>query len=640
VAITVKINGDDSDLQKKLNNATKSIAKWSAAAIAGATAAAAAMVKSGIDSADALVKQAAALHTTAKDLTTLKRAADLSGISQEQLNTAIRTLTVGLGQATNGTGTAVKALDKLGVSASELSKMSTTEQMSLLTTKIKEVIPAAQQASVAADLFGSRSALAMANLSAGDIATATEEVNKFSVALTDIQYAQIEQAGDAISQMDLAYQSVTQQLAAAFAPALQGVAELLGDAASESGLFSGAIQDAVDYGVKGAGWLGNAWRGFNYIILGLKGTFYGLQVGAASVIEAILQGFQDMKQGAANAINTLIDGANNLPGVNIERIIVGQSEALQSITKFKNDANVEFATIADEIRELAATPLPSEQFDAWIENAKQKSEEMAKVTAENRKKMLENSKTENLEESESPELIKQKEETAKILEEMQNRFKSEEELLLEKYNNEYIALYESLELKLLTQQEFDALMLENNQYYQDKLTEIETKAAEDRKKLAEAEMKAKLAVAKNTFGNIAALMDSGSRKAFEVGKAAAIAEATVKGFEGVQAAWSAGMSIGTPAAPAFAAAYAASAALTSAMQINKIKSTQFGGGSGGGGSSASASVPSVPSAEASAPTPQVANITLQGSMFSRESVIGLMEEMNELMADGVRLNVK
>ncbi|MDR2790218.1 MAG: hypothetical protein LBB59_04520 [Campylobacteraceae bacterium] len=276
MAMTVKINGDDSDLKKKLDGAASSITKWGAAAVAAAGAAAIALTKSGLDSADALVKQSRALNTSAKDLLTLQRAADLSGISSEQLTTALRTMTVNLGQAANGSGATYDAIQRLGLSLDELNGMSASEKMDVLTSKIKEVVPASEQAAAAADIFGSRSALAMANLNSGSIATAAEEVERYGMALSDVEYAQIEQANDALSRMDSAYTGITNQLAAAFAPALQGIADELHEAAGESGFFQGTIEKAVNIGLKGAGFLANAWRGFEYIILGLKGTFYGL----------------------------------------------------------------------------------------------------------------------------------------------------------------------------------------------------------------------------------------------------------------------------------------------------------------------------------------------------------------------------
>ena len=86
------------------------------------------------------------------------------------------------------------------------------------------------------------------------------------------------------------------------------------------------------------------------------------------------------------------------------------------------------------------------------------------------------------------------------------------------------------------------------------------------------------------LGNLAGLMNTHSRKAFEVGKIAAMSHAAVSGALAVMDAWKSGMATGGPWAPVVAAAYAGAALAYSANLINNIRQQQFGGGAGGGGS--------------------------------------------------------
>jgi len=79
-------------------------------------------------------------------------------------------------------------------------------------------------------------------------------------------------------------------------------------------------------------------------------------------------------------------------------------------------------------------------------------------------------------------------------------------------------------------------------------------------------MEAKLQFTQNTFSNMASLMQSGSRDIFEIGRAFAIAEATIQGYTAVMNAWSEGQKYG-----AIAAGLAATAAgIHAAMLIGKI----------------------------------------------------------------------
>lgn len=107
--------------------------------------------------------------------------------------------------------------------------------------------------------------------------------------------------------------------------------------------------------------------------------------------------------------------------------------------------------------------------------------------------------------------------------------------------------------------------------------------------LANKEAEAKRNIMGGMFGNLATLMGSKSRKLFEIGKKAAIAGALIKGYESVLNSYAAGSKIG---GPILGAAFAATAGIATAVQIQGIKSQQFGGG---GGVSTGGS-PGVPSA--------------------------------------------
>jgi hypothetical protein len=82
------------------------------------------------------------------------------------------------------------------------------------------------------------------------------------------------------------------------------------------------------------------------------------------------------------------------------------------------------------------------------------------------------------------------------------------------------------------------------------------------------------------WDNLAGLMNTGSKKSFEIGKAFSLGQAAVKGASAVMSAWEAGMSTGGPWAPAVAAAYAAAAGLNALNMMNNIRKQQFGGGGG------------------------------------------------------------
>ena len=70
-------------------------------------------------------------------------------------------------------------------------------------------------------------------------------------------------------------------------------------------------------------------------------------------------------------------------------------------------------------------------------------------------------------------------------------------------------------------------------------------------------------------------MNSGSKKAFKIGKIAAIANATIAGIESTIHSYRFGAQIG---GPVLGAAFAATAAAATLVQIQQLKAQNFGGG--------------------------------------------------------------
>jgi len=149
--------------------------------------------------------------------------------------------------------------------------------------------------------------------------------------------------------------------------------------------------------------------------------------------------------------------------------------------------------------------------------------------------------------------------------------------------------------------------------------------------------------ASQLFGDLSSLMQTGSRKLFEIGKAAAIAQAVVNVAQGVTKALGQGGFFGIAMGAAVAAA--------GAVQIAKIASTQFNGGQGGsvavGGASFASSgggqqTATVPQSPAGQQIQRVTNVTLSidsGGIFTGNEVRTLIEAINEQVGDGVKLAV-
>lgn len=144
----------------------------------------------------------------------------------------------------------------------------------------------------------------------------------------------------------------------------------------------------------------------------------------------------------------------------------------------------------------------------------------------------------------------------------------------------------------------------------------------------------KLEFLSGVMGNMASLMDSGSKKMFKVGKIFAISQALIDTYRGISASLALGFPLGWVAAAATAVAGFANVA--------KIKNSQFGGGGGGTSSPVKPNMDSqaaAPAAAASGPQQTNVNVTLIGDSFGQGAIRGLIGQINGATSDNMRLNV-
>ena len=160
-----------------------------------------------------------------------------------------------------------------------------------------------------------------------------------------------------------------------------------------------------------------------------------------------------------------------------------------------------------------------------------------------------------------------------------------------------------------------------------------------RRKFEEMNSKQSLKFGLNMITQLTAGAARGNKLMFKLNKAAAIANATMKGAEAVQSAYAWGSSWGGPAG---GAAMAALAVAATAANIQAISATSYGGGgsggsAGGGGAAipSNALSPGVPVTEttATAEPTQRSTVVIEGvdpaAMFTGQQMRDLAEQLTE-----------
>lgn len=272
-----------------------------AAATAALAAAGAAMIRSGLQTVDAQAKLAQSLGTTVASIQTLERAGELAGVSMSGIEQATKDLTRRLSQAAAGTGPAADALDRLGLSASDLIALPLDDRVGSINAAIESFVPAAERAAVAGQLFGEEGSIAMSRIDTATLRQATEDVLAFGVVVSEQDADQIERTNDAISRLGLIWRGVSNQLAIAAAPALEAVADALASVARTTGPLGIAIRGLFDnlgrlttYAATFAGLMAGRWvagmaaaalsvRGVATALVLLRGALIRTGIGALIV---------------------------------------------------------------------------------------------------------------------------------------------------------------------------------------------------------------------------------------------------------------------------------------------------------------------------------------------------------------------
>jgi hypothetical protein len=555
---------------------------------------------------------------------------------------------------------------------------------------MKQVGSQSDRVRLAFKLFDSEGAALVNTLALGKsgLQEIGDEMDALGASITRVDAAKVEAANDAMLRVATAAGAVSDRLTIELASSITAVAnQMVEEFSRGSGSLGTGIKDAVDVGVEAlADFLDGAATVTDFIsgnpimaqfgilgwaVLGPRGLLLGAAIGAT---------FDIIKEGLAEFGVGISEGEENARRLlNIQEQIANQQQIIAKAGDVGQPSDSPFITAAEaEIKSLRAIEAQlketvegsSEAQDSYNEllnrgtdkangfaGSLRRTAEALREAREEAAKGLGDAlgeessdgrgtntpgKPEGEPEGE-PITDTERDKLQKRLEFIREGNMSEREIQLEKFALENEDLNTALENELITKQEWADLSAGQKQREEDKLTSIEDKASDARKKLAATEAAFKKKALGDALSAMSTLMNSESRKMFEIGKAAALAQAVVDGYAAITGAYKVGASIG---GPVLGAAYGAAAGLATFQQIQKIRSASFSGGGGGGGSGGGGGGGSVTqginnqSEPVKPPTEtMVANLNITGQNFDRRTVIGLVEQINDLQEDGMRIRL-
>ena len=251
-----------------------------AVSVAGLTA----MVKSAIDTGDALDEMSQRVGVSVETLSVWKPAAEQSGVSGESFEKGLRKLSTTMLEAATGSEDAARGFSAVGVEfKNQDGTLRATDQVLLdLAERFKAMPDGAEKTALAVQLFGKSGAELIPFLNQGrdGINELATEMQALGVQMSSETAAQAGNFNDALDKLKLATTSIGNQIIASLLPALNDMAGGMVESAKQGGTLR-VILDGVVLVLKTLA-LGAATVGKAFVALG-----EAIGAGVAAAVEAL-----------------------------------------------------------------------------------------------------------------------------------------------------------------------------------------------------------------------------------------------------------------------------------------------------------------------------------------------------------------
>lgn len=251
-----------------------------AVSVAGLTA----MVKSAIDTGDALDEMSQRVGVSVETLSVWKPAAEQSGVSSESFEKGLRKLSTTMLEAATGSEDAARGFSAVGVEfKNQDGTLRATDQVLLdLAERFKAMPDGAEKTALAVQLFGKSGAELIPFLNQGrdGINELAAEMQALGVQMSSETAAQAGNFNDALDKLKLATTSIGNQIIASLLPALNDMAGGMVESAKQGGTLR-VILDGVVLVLETLA-LGAATVGKAFVALG-----EAIGAGVAAAVEAL-----------------------------------------------------------------------------------------------------------------------------------------------------------------------------------------------------------------------------------------------------------------------------------------------------------------------------------------------------------------
>lgn len=324
-----------------------------ATAATGAIAGMSMAIKGTINTADEMSKAAKKIGVPIEELSRLRYAADLSGVSFEGLQNGVKRLSANMYDAGNGTGEATKAFADLGITVKNAdgSLKSSSEVMAELADRFQAMPDGAEKTALAMRVFGKAGADMIPLLNGGGEALRSlmNEADKFGQVFTQEMGTQAENFNDNMSRLKGAFAAVAAQLAQAVLPYLEKFSAWLVDNAPAIGA---AVKGMLDFAAATIQ-LGSDIIGF---VTGAWAMFTSAWDAAVAKVEAVKMAVITFGNEMVSSLTGMVERFTEIGSA----IITGLWNGITSKFASVRDGLVNFATgMVDSVKSKLGIHSPS-----------------------------------------------------------------------------------------------------------------------------------------------------------------------------------------------------------------------------------------------------------------------------------------
>jgi len=389
---------DTKRAEKRLQQMKKealAVGKAIGAAFATVTVATAALVKSAINSADQMRKLAQASGTTTEALSALTFAAQLNGVSQDELGQSLQRLSRTAAEAAKGGNRAAQAFDAIGVSVKNTDgTLKTSDKLlSDVAEKFAQYADGAEKTALAQELFGRSGAklIPLLNQGAAGLGELKKEAAALGLVIDDQTGAAAEQFNDTLTRLNAVGKGLANRIAADLLPTLNRMAAELFKGAKGSETLDRAAR-AASAGLRillsGGALIVGVFQTIGQAIGGLAASLVALFSGrfrdAFNIASETVFDFGKNVRGTASTIGSIWDAeadkiagqAKTLGGKIAAPLLAAQEQAQRAGKRIADaaarayeDVQKQLQALAREIALFGADETTTKLFDLQIAGA-------------------------------------------------------------------------------------------------------------------------------------------------------------------------------------------------------------------------------------------------------------------------------